>query len=504
MNEKSKNNIIWTVPKMFGAIEITDFPVLALPMPMANQVSASSESTQTPLEMGGLLALGVLSASLLGKYEVRVNSDWIEPMNLFVVAVAPPADRKSAVIKALTLPIYDYEVEITRRDASAIAINRAEKQMLIAAKEKAIRTGDLVGIKEAAAKLSIFQDMPDPRKMADDTTQEKGIDRMDSQGGKLVICSSEGGVFEMMSGRYDSKVNLDVYLKGHASDPIRVDRIGRKSNVIDKPNLAMIITVQPSVLDGLMKNPTFRGKGLCGRFLYAICNSKIGNRNVNPDPVPQEIKDKYHSFIYGLLQHEGGGYLTLSDKANDLRIRYAQYIEEHLNGKWKHMQDWAGKLCGAMLRIAGLLHIANNLGAMNTVIEACSIEQAIQISECLSQHAMLAYSVMGVNESANNAKYLWRKIAEANVPEITKRDLFQMCHGKYASVDDMQPALDTLVGMGYIHIYKDDKTGGRPSEIIMVNPLAKGTKGSKAQTSETFEAFDDIHQITEKGDKYND
>lgn len=82
--------------------------------------------------------------------------------------------------------------------------------------------------------------------------------------------------------RHDRAANFDIYLKGHAGDTISVDRIGRKSNYIAKPRLTMLLTIQPSVLHGLMDNATFRGRGLCGRFLYAMCKSKVGRREVSP------------------------------------------------------------------------------------------------------------------------------------------------------------------------------------------------------------------------------
>ena len=78
-----------------------------------------------------------------------------------------------------------------------------------------------------------------------------------------------------MAGRYDKGTNLDVYLKGHAGEPITVDRIGRKSNHIPGPRLSMMLAIQPQVLNGLMDNPTFRGRGLCGRFLYGDAESLI-------------------------------------------------------------------------------------------------------------------------------------------------------------------------------------------------------------------------------------
>lgn len=104
--------------------------------------------------------------------------------------------------------------------------------------------------------------------MVDDTTPEKLVDLMEMQGGSITLTSAEGGLFDALSGRYDNKGGLDIFLKGHAGDPISVDRIGRKSNYIPKPRLTVMLTIQPAILYGLMDNATFKGRGLCGRFLY--------------------------------------------------------------------------------------------------------------------------------------------------------------------------------------------------------------------------------------------
>ena len=78
-------------------------------------------------------------------------------------------------------------------------------------------------------------------------------------GGKAAIVSAEGGIFDMLSGIYSKNVNIDVMLKGHSGDSIRVDRIGRNSESIMNPALTVLLTVQPNVLSGMMQNGTFRG-----------------------------------------------------------------------------------------------------------------------------------------------------------------------------------------------------------------------------------------------------
>lgn len=87
---------------------------------------------------------------------------------------------------------------------------------------------------------------------------------------RAAIISSEGGIFDILSGIYTKNVNIDVILKGYSGDALRVDRIGRNSITVMNPTLTLMLMVQPSVLSGLMPNNTFCGRGLTARFLYCI------------------------------------------------------------------------------------------------------------------------------------------------------------------------------------------------------------------------------------------
>jgi hypothetical protein len=258
-----------------------------------------------------------------------------------------------------------------------------------------------------------------------------------------------------------------------------VERIGRSPNYIQRPKLTMMLTIQPEVLHGLMGNATFKGRGLCGRFLYAMCKSKVGAREIDPAPVPLGVRDTYHQFVRGILEAGSVGTIHLSPAATRLRIEYAALVESRLGKEWEYMRDWGGKLVGAMLRIAGLLHAAESRGDPTAFpIHPTNVEMAIRIAEFLGPHAEAAYQVMGVDADEANAKYLLRRILEIGKDEITKRDLFTACQSKFGKVENMEPAGKMLSDMGYIreHVIS---TGGRPSKCILLNPYAKGAKDAK-------------------------
>lgn len=461
----------------FETVRTRPFPVRRLPGTIAAMVESLSISTQTPPEMAGILSLAVLSTLFQAHYDVQITPDWEEPLCLYCTAVAPPGERKSAVIAALTRPIYEYEAEQRELDAAALEQNKTERTIL----EGQLQAAKQVAIKEPskmqhaldlAADLADFKDMHELRLLADDTTPEKLVEMMERQGGCLTVCSAEGGVFDAMNGRYDKSMNLDIYLKAHAGDPVIVDRIARKTNYIENPRLTMLLTIQPEVLGGLMQNTTFRGRGLCGRFLFAICNSKVGQREVSPPPIPDDVREDYRAFIRRSLNREGKGIIRLSADADALRQEYQSYVEGLLGNEWDNMRDWGGKLVGAMVRIAALIHCANATGDPTaTEISVETINAAIDIAEVLGQHAAVAYQLMGADDDLTDAQYIWKRISGMN--RISRSDLCNLCRGHFKKSADMNPAIEILVERGFVReIRADVGYRGHVQVVYEVNPEA--------------------------------
>ena len=88
----------WETPIPFTQAILPAFPVDALPSTVRDYVLAVAESTQTPVDMSASAALAILALCEQGKFRIRGKADWTEPLNLFVVIVAEPSERKSAVI----------------------------------------------------------------------------------------------------------------------------------------------------------------------------------------------------------------------------------------------------------------------------------------------------------------------------------------------------------------------------------------------------------------------
>ena len=305
----SASGISWSRPTPFGGRAVPGFPVEALPGWCSEYVRALALATQTPPDLAAVLALSVVATCAAKRARVELREGWIEPLNLFVAVVLPPASRKSAVFSAIVQPLRARErSEIDRvcpeREAALSAVKLAEKRL-----ERAIaRAGRETEGKEAeeiqrlTAERCEIKVPPEPRLITDDCTPERLASLLAEQGGRMALLSPEGGVFEMMAGRYSERgANLEVYLKGHAGDDLRVDRVGRPSDFVPAPALTVGLATQPDVLRSLRDQPRFRGRGLLGRFLYALPRNTVGLRDVNPPAVPPPVAAGYEQRILELL-----------------------------------------------------------------------------------------------------------------------------------------------------------------------------------------------------------
>lgn len=481
------DDVHWETPIPFEQAKLPVFPVEALPPAVRDYVLAVAESTQTPVDMSASAALAILALCEQGKFCIRGKADWVEPVNLFVVVVAEPSERKSAVVSLMTKPVNEFEATYNKQNAAALETSKMNKRILErrqraledkAAKGKA-EDGELERIAE---QLANYKEATPLRLYVDDITTEKLTGVLAEGGGKAAIVSAEGGIFDMLSGLYSKNVNIDVMLKGYSGDCIRVDRIGRNSESIMNPALTVLLTVQPNVLSGMMHNGIFRGRGLTARFLYCMPKSIVGNRRYRTEAISEEIYLRYSNLIRNILEEEPGGEpeeITLSPEADKLLEGFSVEVESKLKTEYADISDWAGKLVGAVLRISGVLcraSISRYSGFLVTsdplVVDKETMEKAIAIGRYYTEHSSAAFSLMGADELVKKSQYMLDSICKNGLTEFSKRDIMRLCRS-FKTAEAVQPVLNHLVDYGYLAPKACDTVTpkGRPtSQSYLVNP----------------------------------
>ncbi|MDN5861411.1 MAG: DUF3987 domain-containing protein, partial [Pseudonocardia sp.] len=460
------------------------FPTEALPGWLRAWVLAEAKATQTPPDLAGTCVLCVLAACAGGRAVVQARRGWREPTNLYGLPVAPPGSRKSAVIAAATAPLYRAEAalaEAARAERAEVVILRdiAQKNARLAADRAASGKGDRDALTaeaiSAAAQAEALVVPPIPRLVADDVTPEAVGSLLAEHGGRMAILSAEGGVFEVMAGRYSQGVPvLDVWLKGHAGDPLRVDRKGRPAEYVPAPALTLLLTVQPEVLGAIARNGVFRGRGLTARFLYAIPPDNVGYRHVGADPMPDDVADTYDKQVRELV-HELAAWtdpavLQLTPDAHELLLDIERAVEPRLrrDGAYGPIREWASKLVGAVLRIAALLHLAEDGEGgerFRTPISRDTLDRASMLGAYFAEHAQAAFGLLG-DGGISDAAYLLDHLHRHQADEFSIRDLHvSLPRGRFATRDDVAAAVEVLVEHGWvIPLPAPERTGaaGRP------------------------------------------
>jgi replicative DNA helicase len=494
--------------------QIPVFPVDMLPTPIANMVRAISEATQTDPAMAATSALSVLSASTGGHAEIQIRSGWQEPLNTYSVTILFPGERKSAVQRAMARPLNDVERQLTEEGRDARLAAETRKQVATKAAEKRRQTaatamakgqpGDSMADAIAAAiAADEIQVPPAPRLVADDITPEAAGSLLADQGGRLAIISAEGGIFGIIAGRYNNdKVNMDLWLKGHSGDELRVDRKGRPPEYVPRPALTVGLMIQPMVLSTIAANREFRGRGLLARFLYSCPAQMVGRRRIGV-PVTPDIEKAYTAVVSvlakGLAERVGcPAVLTLTESARAALEKIETEVEPTLagDGELTALADWGAKYVGAIARIAGNLHLAEHgpVEGLRTEVTEKTILAAARIGAYFKACAINAFTEMGADRTTTDAVYLLDRIARLGQDEVSERDLFTIgSRARFKKKGDLIPVLQRLVDHSYLAPMPARPSGGRPpSPRYKVHPLAakaaKRTKGTGAEGKCTLSA----------------
>jgi hypothetical protein len=490
----------WEAPIPFAEYVRPAFPTGRLSVNCVNYVKALAEFTQTPEDLAGMLVLGVLGAGLARKFRVSPRPGWEEPTNVYAVVALPSGNRKSAVFAEVLAPVKGYEEEELKRLAPRIAEEASARRVL----EGRLKNTEGKAAKEAnpekrmrlqeearslARDLAATKMTPQPQFIADDITPEKLSSVLAEQGGRLLVASPEGTIFEIMRGRYSEAPNFDVFLKAHAGDPIRVNRVGRAAEYIDQPALSLAVAVQPDVIVGLMGQTSLRGRGFLARPLYSLPTSPVGKRRVRTASVPEDVTRCFRQKTIELwkiptAKDERGQpvpYVLRFSADADLELqRFEEWLEPQLGegGGLEHLADWGSKLAGVVVRLSGILHVSHAVDsgeAWGAPVERETVCSAAAIArDYLLPHARAAFGLMGADPHVENSRCLLKWMRDGRLADFARREAHRVLGARVTKVEQLDPVLELLVRHGFIRPEGQpdrDGAGRKSSPRYAVNPV---------------------------------
>ena len=472
------------------------FPWEHLPSILMTYSRQIEESLQVVNEMVSPVLLGAVSMCIQGEYYITPKADWKEPLNLYTLTVNNPSERKTPVFKEILNPIYEYQDKVNTKRRPLITEYQIRKSILSRKIESGLRALGTKGTKGAKAQqisedeiIVMQNELADLEEnavgpvtlLADDVTTEALVKLMNENHDRIAIASAEGGIFGMMAGRYSSQPNIDIFLKGYSGESYTSHRVSGRVETLKEPLLTLILMVQPTVLMEALGNREFRERGLMARFLYSMPESKVGKRRYRTMAIDENVRKAFYDLLNELLEcrkWEHPKTIYLSEEADRLGEAFYNEIETTLFSEYEEMSDWIGKLYGQTMRIAGILHVVKyRLKSAEVKVEAETMKDAIAIGRFYLEHAKAVFISSGMYDppEVKNAKYILSRIDSTGEDRLNKKTVYELCRKKKGFETVTSEAFTTGLGelrrRGYIKIEKDKSTGGRPTEIVTLNPL---------------------------------
>lgn len=468
----------WPLPEPFEAPAPPPFDPSWLPGLYGDYAAALAESLQVAPDLPALVMLGAVSVATLGRFTVQAGPDWVEPTQLFVCVALPPSEKKSPVFSRLFAPVREWEANENDRRAVDVQRSAARRKMMEKQLDRAANKGDAAEVERLAAELAADVPVRPVTLLIDDATPEVAARLAAENGGCLAAASAEGGLLDILAGRYaDGRANLDLYLQGYSSEPVTVHRIGREPIRIPRACIDVTLAVQPAVVRAAFENPAMSGRGLLARFLWAKPRPLSGHRRVTDLPeIPPRLIAGYRDALLALLgapRPEQPTPLRLDAQAADVFNQWREAIELRRREDLAPLESWgwSGKLDGLTLRLAATIHLMDG-GA--GPINAQQVRRAVSIAGWAVEHARaVSFGTAGAGDC--DAQQVLAYIKGKGWREFAARDLYRNLSGRKAfrrsaAVD---AALQDLARAGYVRpalLGAEDARTGRQAARWSVNP----------------------------------
>ncbi len=439
-----------------------------LPSVLSDMAQAVAGNQSAPFDLPAIVGLGVGSACACGRVAVRLRDGWDEPAQLYLLCAMPSGSGKTPAFHAMGRLLFEEQAEENRSRIPQIKKAETAVRVLEDKKQKAIKKNDTAEAQRLDDEILAHPPAHLIRRfISGNVTPERLLQIMQENEGATTILDDEGGMFDLLSGRYQDCPDVDPWLKAYSSMVLTSERKGG-SVIVDKPALSMTILTQPFVLQEAMQNERFLGKGLMQRFLIAQ-PPPVREYEHEPD-IPAGVAEAYQRRVrqlWGLPRAT----LRLTPEAQSVFFAWRDELRGRLGESWsfRYMDDFISKLAGTTARLACQVKLWENPDTAEP-ITAVHLRAGIGLAEYFYSHLLQA---VGVNCSltglAREALQFMLKQGQATLREnddikrkLRDRKLFR-------AEGAIDAALGELERAGYLRRTKSPGQG-RPVLLVELNP----------------------------------
>lgn len=479
---------------------LPDFPLDCLPAGLRDFVQQLAACKQAPVDAAAVSLLSVFSMAEGGRFMVDpgIAAVYQLGINLFTMTVMESGTGKSEIMNVLKKPIEDFVKDYNWKNREKIAMDENWSSVLRERVSKAKKQcvsgkADYSDLEEAQRELDAFRPMKKLRCITDNATSEALENLLAENNGVMSVVSTEGGVIDIMGGRYskDGASNIDIYLHGYSNESFDKDRAGQGHVHVDHLYLTVIFSIQPRVLKDFMRRD-FIEKGMTSRYLYSIpreLEERLLRDSPNIEPLVLADYENKIRDIMSIERNVGAPYeLRFSKEATELMISYNDdAIQKRIKEDLACIKRTARRIIGQTIRLAGVLHLMEHgsEAVEKREISAQTVEKAIRLTDYFLEHTKAAHKTVEDSEEIKNLKYVWEKCRGLKVPEFSSDVLREKCRGRLRTNEEQKPYITGLIERGYLRELPEDKKNkgkdGRPMAArYRINPLLyKAVLGKK-------------------------
>ncbi|MFD0417287.1 DUF3987 domain-containing protein [Streptomyces sp. NPDC127108] len=488
----------WDPPLPVPRQTLPAFPTDVLGDSLAAWVRAQSASLNVSDDLLAFSALGTISAALGGRAQVKVKDGWdAENVCLYCLGLADSSARKTPALDAASAPMRDRIGQL--REEQRALVEQNEQEIRITEKELATVENDVSRNKatkeDARAVLDTLLELKGqpglPKAFVGDVTLEALGKVMGENGGRMALHESEAGFFKACAGLYgNGRADITLVLKAYSGTGHEIDRVGRGHAWMPRTALTLTLIIQPGVVEHMEKdNPEFKSSGFLNRFLYAL-PAPMPPGSFDTPEVPSGVALDYAQRIVRLVDdvwpNENVRTLTLTARARKVFAEFYNQTEHDKadGGQLHDITEWAGKLCGQIIRLAACLALYESSAASE--IDEDAMTRAVCLSPYLVAHARAAFALM--SRDGDSGRKLLRDILD-RLPDlladdftVTARKIRESFKGRKATgsagavdAEAIKDAMDELEELGWVAEIpapprKPGQRGQRPSPKYDVHP----------------------------------
>lgn len=444
-------------------VDWIDWP-MSIPPVVRDITTAVSDAYGFDPAAVSVTVLGVLSAALCSKYQVRMltpdGEAWREAiLGLYTCGIAPSGSRKTPMLEALLQPFRelanDGAAEQPRRMAAWQArVAEAQEEIAKLKAEDEIDTGALEDAYYRASE-------PAPREPCPIVGNGTGaaLGEALSWSPQVLVATSEGSeIFRALATR-DGRLDLEPLLKAYSGEAGgAVLRILRKQPAAKCYRAAVVVWTQPAVIYGLGRNPEAVEQGLLGRFLWCAQSAKPPGGSVVSAAVAKAWADLIHR-ARGLPGPERDPWGVETGQPNlisatppqtqrllDLAQEMSEVTEP--GGAYYGLATWARKLHGQVARVAAILTWLADPQA--SIIRDECLEWALaQARGAWLPWASHVWSLLSWPPNTDDARHVWAVATRERRDTWAMQELDALMSWPPARVD---AAIATLAERGFVSV----------------------------------------------------